>query len=47
MESMIRNIALAESGHKKIQWVERYMPALNAIGEKLRKDQTFKDKVCA
>ena len=45
MESMIRNIALAESGHKKIQWVERYMPALNAIGEKLRKDQTFKDKV--
>ncbi|WP_288823240.1 adenosylhomocysteinase [uncultured Megasphaera sp.] len=45
MESMIRNIALAESGHKKIQWVERYMPALNAIGEKLRKEQTFKDKV--
>lgn len=47
MESIIRDLALAEQGHKKISWVERYMPTLNAIGDRLRKEQTFKDKtVC-
>ena len=47
MESIIRDIKLAKSGHEKISWVDHYMPALNAIGDELAKDQTFKGKtVC-
>ena len=41
MESIIRDIKLAKSGHEKISWVDRHMPALNAIGDKLKADQTF------
>ena len=44
MESIIRDIKLAKSGHEKISWVDRHMPALNAIGDKLKADQTFKGK---
>ena len=29
MESMIRDISLAESGRKKIDWVNGHMPLLN------------------
>ena len=47
MESIIRDIKLAKSGHEKISWVDHYMPALNAIGDELAKEQTFKGKtVC-
>ena len=44
MESIIRDITLAKSGHEKINWVDRHMPALNAIGDKLKAEQTFKGK---
>ena len=44
MESIIRDIKLAKSGHEKINWVDRHMPALNAIGDKLKAEQTFKGK---
>ena len=42
MESIIRDIKLAKSGHEKISWVDHYMPTLNAIGDKLKEAQTFK-----
>lgn len=32
-QSMIRDVALAPSGHKKIDWVSRYMPVLNMLRE--------------
>ncbi len=47
MESIIRDIKLAKSGHEKISWVNHYMPALNAIGDTLKADQTFKGKTVA
>ncbi len=44
MESIIRDIKLAKSGHEMSGLFYRYMPALNAIGDKLKADQTFKGK---
>ena len=44
MTSIIRNHDLAAAGQKKIAWVEHYMPTLNNIGERLKKEQTFQDK---
>jgi len=44
MESMIRDITLADKGHQKISWVDHYMPTLNAIGDVLKEKQLFKDK---
>lgn len=42
--SMIRDISLADEGIQRIQWVEKFMPALNALREDFIKDQTFKGK---
>ena len=44
MTSIIRNHDLAAAGQKKIAWVKHYMPTLNNIGERLKKEQTFQDK---
>ena len=44
MESMIRDIKLAEKGHQKISWVDHYMPTLNAIGDMLKEKQLFQGK---
>ena len=44
MTSIIRNHDLAAAGQKKIAWVEHYMPTLNNIGERLKKEQTFQNK---
>ena len=44
MTSIIRNHDLASAGQKKISWAEHYMPTLNSIGERLKKEQTFQDK---
>lgn len=44
MNSIICDISLAPSGHKKIAWVDRYMPTLNNIGDTLKKQQTFTGK---
>ena len=44
MTSIIRNHDLAAAGQKKIAWVEHYMPTLNNIGERLKKEQTFQYK---
>ena len=42
MESMIRDINLAESGQKKIDWVKGHMPLLNHFNEKYAPTQLFK-----
>ena len=39
--SLIKDIALAPSGEKKIRWVERNMPVLRGIGEDLQKEKPF------
>ena len=44
MLSLIHDIGAAPGGHKKISWVDRYMPPLNAIGRTLKEEQTFKGK---
>lgn len=44
MESIIRDRSLAKSGQQKIRWVDHYMPTLNAIGDSLKKEQTFRGK---
>ena len=42
MESIIRDINLAEEGNRKIDWVEKHMPVLCGIAEEFRRDQPFK-----
>ena len=42
MESMIKDIKLAEAGKQKIAWVKEYMPLLNMLNEKYGKEQIFK-----
>lgn len=44
MESMIRDIKLAPSGHDKIEWVKNFMPVLNYIDEKYSKTKPFTGK---
>ena len=43
MESIIRDITLAKSGAKKIEWVRRNMPLLRSIEEDFIKEQPFKE----
>ncbi|MBQ9364769.1 MAG: adenosylhomocysteinase [Schwartzia sp.] len=44
MDSMIRDIKLAPSGHDKIAWVKNFMPVLNHIEEKYSKTKPFAGK---
>ena len=44
MASIIKDISLAPEGHRKIDWVEQFMPALNTLCEEFVKQQTFKGK---
>ena len=39
--SMVKDMALAPSGHQKIQWVRDFMPALSGIEERFRKERPF------
>jgi adenosylhomocysteinase len=41
MESVIRDIGLAESGRKKIEWAAGFMPVLNGIKSEYEKDRPF------
>lgn len=43
-ESMIRDISLAAEGMQRIHWVEKFMPALNALKKDFIKEQTFAGK---
>ncbi|MDE6261617.1 MAG: adenosylhomocysteinase [Oscillospiraceae bacterium] len=40
--SIIRDPALAPSGHRKIDWVRNFMPALSQIEARFEKEQPFK-----
>lgn len=44
MESMIRDIKLAPSGHDKIAWVKNFMPVLRSIDEEYSKTKLFAGK---
>ena len=44
MESMIRDIKLAPSGHDKIKWVRNFMPVLNKIDEEFSASKPFPGK---
>lgn len=44
MESMIRDIKLAPSGHDKINWVANFMPVLAAINEEFSVSKPFAGK---
>lgn len=44
MESMIRDIKLAPSGHDKIAWVKNFMPVLRSIDEEYSKTKAFAGK---
>ncbi|MDQ0203732.1 adenosylhomocysteinase [Pectinatus haikarae] len=44
MESMIRDIKLAPSGHDKIEWVKNFMPVLNHIDAVFSKSKPFAGK---
>lgn len=41
MESIIRDLSLAPSGAKKIEWVRRNMPLLRSVEEDFKKEQPF------
>lgn len=43
-DSMIRDISLAEEGMQRIRWVEKFMPALNALRKDFTCEQTFAGK---
>jgi len=42
MESIVRNMAFAESGVRKIEWVRGHMPLLATLEERFIKEQPFK-----
>lgn len=44
MESMIRDIKLAPSGHDKIAWVKNFMPVLRSIDKEYSKTKPFAGK---
>jgi len=44
MESMIRDIKLAPSGHDKINWVKNFMPVLNEIDQEFSVSKPFAGK---
>lgn len=44
MESMIRDIKLAPSGHDKIEWVKNFMPVMAAVDEEFSKTKPFAGK---
>ena len=44
MESMIKDIKLAPSGHDKIEWVKNFMPVMAAVEEEFSKSKPFAGK---
>ena len=47
MESIIKDISLAPSGHAKIEWVKNFMPVLNAINKEFAQTKPFEGKTIA
>lgn len=44
MDSMIRDIKLAPSGHDKIEWVKNFMPVMSAVDAEFSKTKPFAGK---
>lgn len=44
MDSMIKDIALAQQGHDKINWVKGFMPVLNVLNEELSQSRPLLGK---
>ena len=44
MESMIRDIKLAPSGHDKINWVKNFMPVMAAVDKEFSVSKPFAGK---
>lgn len=44
MNSIIRDVNMAFEGNRKIDWVSKHMPVLNALGEELAREQVFAGK---
>ncbi|PKM78516.1 MAG: adenosylhomocysteinase [Firmicutes bacterium HGW-Firmicutes-15] len=42
--SIIKDLALAPSGHNKLEWVKNHMPVLNLLKEEFEKNQPLKGK---
>lgn len=42
MSSIVKDMSLAESGRRKIEWVRRNMPILNELEQDFKKNQYFK-----
>ena len=40
--SIVKDMALAESGRRKIDWVRAHMPALSQIEERFAREQPFR-----
>ena len=39
--SIVKDMALAPTGHQKIQWAQDFMPALTGIAERFRRERPF------
>ncbi|MGI6487076.1 MAG: adenosylhomocysteinase [Syntrophothermaceae bacterium] len=46
-ESMIRDLALAPSGHRKIEWVQHHMPIMNMLREEFTRTRPLAGKTIA
>lgn len=44
MGSIVRDMSLAPKGQQKIKWVKQFMPTLNFLGDRFKKEQTFEGK---
>ncbi|MFC2740605.1 MAG: adenosylhomocysteinase, partial [Selenomonas sp.] len=44
MESMIKDIKLAPSGHDKINWVKNFMPVMEAVSKEFSVTKPFAGK---
>ena len=47
MESIIKDISLAPSGHAKIEWVKNFMPVLSSIDKEFSQSKPFAGKTIA
>ncbi|MBQ8004219.1 MAG: adenosylhomocysteinase [Oscillospiraceae bacterium] len=45
--SVVKDMSLAPSGVRKIEWVKSYMPVLSAIGDRFEKERPFAGKTIA
>ena len=44
MESIIKDISLAPSGHDKINWVKNFMPVMSAIDREFSQSKPLRVK---